>query len=446
MGDTSKKKTSLPEHILQYSWNCLSPKTELYAISGEKVIILFPGVWNFEEGPDFLSAKLSIDGKIVLGDIEVHRYLQDWVKHGHSKDLRYSNVILHVLGDLSKGCLDAENIIPSILTLVLPEELTKSDISKIYQKYPYGYCASMFANFSNEELLNFFNKAGLKRFYEKSSAFTKEILEIGANKTFLKYFFDSCGYKNNRREFLDLFNRFCSYDIDLLSVEELISILWGESGLLPDSVDENLSSEMKEFIGHNWEIWWKLRKCRDDIINWKLSGVRPLNTPCRRLAAIAVFISKYGFASFEFILNKLYEIEHVEEWKSLLNILICKDEIWDKYSTPSHLLNKSSAVLGRGRALDILVNVVLPLLHAYSDINNIEVLKQKAIKIWNSIPSLQLNIVLKICAQRWLIPEERAKKVFSSAASQQGAIYIHRKYCEQKQMDCIKCLFAKIKS
>ncbi len=68
-----------------------------YSLSGQQVQIIFPGRWSPAEGPDFQEAILNIDGTRIQGDIEVHRTLDEWFRHGHHLDSRYHNVILHIL-------------------------------------------------------------------------------------------------------------------------------------------------------------------------------------------------------------------------------------------------------------------------------------------------------------------------------------------------------------
>ncbi len=428
------------EIVLQNSWNCISPKTKFHTIHGDEVIVLFSGIWNFEEGPDFKSAKISIGNNILTGDIEIHRYPDDWISHGHHNDERYVDVILHVVGAPAKSDLFKNDKMPDVPTVVLPNKFIQIPVPGKTEIYPYGYCASKFSKFSDETLHTFFEDAGIKRFLEKVSIITPEILKGGVETSFLKFFFDSCGYKKNRQEFIELFNRFIEYDIDSFSIKEAVAVIWGESGLLPDQVSPDLSAEMKVFVEGIWLNWWKIREGTRDKINWHLSGVRPLNNPYRRIAAISVFISKFGTKPLAKLLEEFNEVTDIScAWKKFKELLVCRDDLWDHYSEPSHTLSKSAAVLGEARGLDIMVNVLLPFIYAYSEIHFLDEIKEKALFSWKCLPACQSNIVLKVCAHRWLIPHERARLVFNSSASQQGAMFIYKRFCEAGQMNCTKC-------
>jgi hypothetical protein len=64
---------------------------------GRKLEIRSTGAWNLLGGPDFRGARVVIDGRETIGDIEVHFHAADWRAHGHAADRAYDNVALHVV-------------------------------------------------------------------------------------------------------------------------------------------------------------------------------------------------------------------------------------------------------------------------------------------------------------------------------------------------------------
>jgi hypothetical protein len=64
---------------------------------GSALRVRSPGQWNRGAGPDFKDAVIEIGGEVQVGDVELHIYREDWVRHGHSSDPAYNNVILHVV-------------------------------------------------------------------------------------------------------------------------------------------------------------------------------------------------------------------------------------------------------------------------------------------------------------------------------------------------------------
>lgn len=92
------------------------PSRVLNVKSGKRLQVLSPGTRNLHEGPDFLDAALLLNGSVVIGDIEYHRYASEWKSHGHGSDTRYLNVVLHVVSH------DDTNLSESFETLVIHED------------------------------------------------------------------------------------------------------------------------------------------------------------------------------------------------------------------------------------------------------------------------------------------------------------------------------------
>ncbi|MCK4755186.1 MAG: DUF2851 family protein, partial [Calditrichia bacterium] len=55
------------------------------------------GKLNLFEGPDYQGAEFELDGKVYYGDVEIHRYTNEWYHHHHHLDRRYNSVRLHLV-------------------------------------------------------------------------------------------------------------------------------------------------------------------------------------------------------------------------------------------------------------------------------------------------------------------------------------------------------------
>ena len=74
----------LNEQLLQYIWqHQYFNHSELKTIGGEPVVVLHPGSWNFNQGPDFYHARLDIGDTVWAGTVELHMRTSDWLRHGH---------------------------------------------------------------------------------------------------------------------------------------------------------------------------------------------------------------------------------------------------------------------------------------------------------------------------------------------------------------------------
>lgn len=86
------------EKLLQKIWLLgLFERRAARLTDGRTLEVLAPGRWNLLGGPDFLGARVRIAGREVTGDVEVHFHAADWQRHGHDDDAAYDEVVLHVV-------------------------------------------------------------------------------------------------------------------------------------------------------------------------------------------------------------------------------------------------------------------------------------------------------------------------------------------------------------
>ena len=93
----------------------------LQTACGQDLRILSPGILNRDSGPDFFGARIELEGQVWSGNIEIHVRASDWLRHGHTTDKAFSNVILHVVCVHDCSIYDDHgNVIP---VLVLTNDL-----------------------------------------------------------------------------------------------------------------------------------------------------------------------------------------------------------------------------------------------------------------------------------------------------------------------------------
>lgn len=108
------------ESLIQWIWQELQfDCSSLTTRCGKSLRILDPGKLNHGAGPDFLSARLVIDGLEWHGSVEIHHKAADWYAHGHHKDKEFNSVVLHVAweGDHHQEAVTCEGHTPFSLTL-----------------------------------------------------------------------------------------------------------------------------------------------------------------------------------------------------------------------------------------------------------------------------------------------------------------------------------------
>lgn len=88
----------IPELLVQKIWLRGDYRKEaLKTDCGQRLKVIRPGKWNRLGGPDFTGAEIELDGKRILGDVEIHFYARDWTAHQHDVNSAFDGVVLHVV-------------------------------------------------------------------------------------------------------------------------------------------------------------------------------------------------------------------------------------------------------------------------------------------------------------------------------------------------------------
>jgi len=200
---------TIPEQVLQQIWHEQNYVDEgLRTASGETLEVEFPGVWNHQEGPDFLNARMKLNEKPLLGDVEIHFYDRDWVNHGHNQDPEFNRVVLHVvLFPPKKEPILTQNG-NTIETLVfLP--LLETDLEQYLLDYRLTRLertgemplVDMLAPLGPDEFLHHFEDAAKQRWDAKVEAHTHRLAECDWEEACHQVLLESLGGKRNRAVF-----------------------------------------------------------------------------------------------------------------------------------------------------------------------------------------------------------------------------------------------------
>jgi hypothetical protein len=205
--------------------------------------------------------------------------------------------------------------------------------------------------------------------------------------------------------------------------EERLANLFGLSGFLPDESVSRLRAEPRDWLRRLWEIWWKARAPLDYALlprsHWKLAGLRPLNRPERRLAALSQVVP--------LIPDLLAALRAAEAGRFAQKLLSIRDPFWEQHATLTGApLSSPCRLLGEERVHDILINVFWPMV-ALED----PAAAEKALRALTAAS----NGAARIATQRLFIAALTRKQA-GEALVQQGLLQVFRDYC---QADCSKC-------
>ena len=162
--------------------------------------------------------------------------------------------------------------------------------------------------------------------------------------------------------------------------------------------------------------------------DWHFFKVRPANHPIRRLAAMSHLLLRYRksglLAGLEAIFKAITVNEAVRKLEKAL--IVAAEGYWERYlDFRIPVRGTAPARLGKERAADIIVNVVLPFMFARG--------LEKSMEIYQNYRTPLENTLVKHMRKQLGI----SKQLVASARRQQGLIHIYKTLCSQGK--CGKC-------
>lgn len=442
--------------------------SDLKTVTGDKVIVNDFGVRNFDSGPDYSNAFVTIGDKKLQGDIEIHRDFNSWKMHKHTKDRNYNSVILQVvLWNEGIGNIPIVKRKREVHTVILSEFLT-IPISEIWReiisnprlkfKIP---CSEHIDLISSETIKTFLGRLSLDRLNLKVNRMKERIEELifeenGNTKTesfvsknkywnqiFYEFLFEALGYSKNKEPMLKLSRNlkleYLSKVVD--SSKQLIkiqSLLFGFSGFL---------NEVRSKSGYEAELktlWLSstIQKSKIGTMNkseWKFFRLRPPNFPTIRLAYGAQIISRILLSDLfkEIILSfsdSVFNLRKTE--KSLFNLLRpAEDSYWSHNYRFGKSTSKKMVLLGKNRMDELITNVIVPFVYFYAKMFEKDSVKSNVIEFYTGHKINSANSISKAIRNELLFPKGIS---INTSAIEQAAIQLYNFYCSRGKCDQCK--------
>jgi len=445
-------KNRLSENQIIKVWqHQLLDRTRLFAEEGEPVEIIYPGRVNDDRGADFRDAVIATSKGIIRGDIEVHVRSSDWQAHRHQQDVIYNRVILHVVmwhNSTKATTLQNGERVP---TLALHKHL-KTPISQEQNlasspttlSIP---CLKTAKRLTTDTAAGFLSKAGEKRFLAKAASFRGDLAQIEAGQCLYQGIMGALGYSKNKLPFLELARRLPLKILESIAQDKISdgkflalqqALLLGTAGLLPSQCqDKHRENRLDTKWIDKLEGLWASSHYTEAMSSnvWHLFKVRPSNSPILRLVAMSHLLLRYRARGIlKEIINMVMEVPISRGAYKLESGLLVIDDGYraSHFDFGTGIRIKSPTFLGRERAADITVNVLLPFAFAYSQFTSQPDLGGKALDLYHYYPKLAINSVGKhMIAQLGL-----NSGLVNSARQQQGLIHIYNTLCTQGKCNC----------
>ena len=286
------------EQLLHYTWkHKLYPLKELTTSDGQRVEIVDPGLHNRNAGPDFFNAKIRIGSTMWVGNVEIHDKSSDWYQHGHDKDSRYDNVVLHVAAELDTEVMKSNGEYVPQLQLSVPDDvLTHYDELQKTDEYP--PCYKVIPDLSALIIHSWMAALQTERLEQKTEAIRKraELCNGSWEDAYFVTLARNYGFGINGEVFEQWaynipLNAVAHHRDDLFQIE---AIFMGQAGLLEldsipeyyqkDALNDGYFAKLRneyQYLAHKFSMK------PIDFKLWRFLRLRPQNFPHIRISQLA---------------------------------------------------------------------------------------------------------------------------------------------------------------
>jgi len=422
---------------------------------GRTVEIIQPGFWNHGAGPDFTRAvvrftEVAVDRRatvspndLTIGNVEVHLRPGDWNAHGHHADPAYDDTILHVVweakGDKAFFAATASfRRVPQIVLrsqLVAPwPELQPLCASLLHHPLPAsapGRCSPLLGHLPAAQVVAILRAAGQFRLQQKARRWYWRRRLTNPEQALYEALAEALGFHANQIPMRLVAQRLPWKKLRGLDPAARLAHLFGLAGFLPNESVARLRTEPRAWLRELWEIWWKARGALDYALlpksQWRLAGLRPLNRPERRLAALAQIVPRLP--------DLLAALKRHDAERFGQILLANRDPFWEKHATlTGEPMRAPCRLIGAERIEDILINVFWPM---------VSLDEPEAAQLGLREMRAASNSAARVASQRMLLSALTPKQA-REALVQQGLLQIFRDYCQTDCSQCRNCTFPEL--
>jgi hypothetical protein len=309
-------------------------------------------------------------------------------------------------------------------------------------------CQHLLQHCSVDQLLTGLDLAGDCRFSARAASYQRDFWENDAGQCLYAGFLEALGYTKNKVPFRRLayyapLQTLESAFINLQPANTLLglqSFLLGSAGLLPSQRAIFYPAENEvQSLEAAWSSLrsWSGLSGRD----WDLFKVRPGNYPVRRIAALSYCLWRYRQEGWLAAwLERVRKAPLRRGWRYLeAALMVAVEGYWASHFDfgPAGKVN-NIVLLGRQRAGEIAVNVLLPFTFAWGQRNGDSALTARSLALYRDYRRLEINSI------EWHMRRQLGlnSAQIISARQQQGLLHIYKTFCSQGK--CTECLLSEI--
>jgi hypothetical protein len=421
--------------------------TGMKSIDGRTIRVLKPGVWNHNEGPDFMHAEIEIDGKLHVGDVEIHVRSSEWYAHKHHLNSRYNRVILHAVffdDDFNLRTRLQNNKRVPTLELLKWIAVDTGDLHSDTQGETAadGLCRVTGKQLNIEVLKGVFESLGRERFLEKTESMRLLRTRLDFEQLLYEGIMEALGYERNSKALRELAQHVPFTDLDQKSEREIQATLFGVAGLLPSQREKPLPPEVTDDPSVvALEALWRGSAYaelppRMTEARWSFTA-RPLNHPTRRIAAMSQLIHRSRGSLMMYFLPTCEKAATVDTRKLLRAIekdlcerlMIEPVDYWKKHANFGTGGTRNAVLIGKSRAIDIIVNKILPIAYIWAIEADSQKLQDGILRLYSIGSKSTGNQIIRKIDKQIFTEEQQMRLLKPTAKIEQGIIRLHKNYC-----------------
>lgn len=416
------------------------PRSALVTRQGVPLRVLHPGRPGRGAGPDFRHALLETpSGAVLRGDIEMHTLASSFRAHGHHRDPRYDRVILHVVfqDDLGEDTsLASGRRAPVVALAPWVDGRSRELAAELAQPAPWQEpCQGAGARLGEAALSSVLEELGERRLSAKRARLRAALAAAGPEQALYEGLLRALGYGGNEETMLLLARRLPWRELreNLLRAAPALrqataeALLLGTAALLPSQRGHEGPLPTHPTLLER--LWRECRRASPASARWRLWGTRPQNHPARRLAGAATLLTRHAqdlLAPLRGLLAtpRLSVAALLSPWTVTAQGYWCHH--FDLSAGPCQL---PTALIGRGRALEMAVNVVLPLATLLAEARRDGEAALRAQELLARLPRAGPYGATRFLEEALRSSEGRALRL--NARRQQGLLHLYHAYCTQ---------------
>lgn len=414
----------MDEQLLHHIWKFQKfDCQQLTLTDGTPMHVFHTGVHNHDSGPDFEGARIKINDLEWVGHVEIHIKSSDWMRHQHQHDPAYENVVLHVVWKHDRPIVVNNEVLPTLELQHLVNPLLLNKYSKQLSSPKTIPCANQLYSVSAITKTGMMHRTLVERIEEKAQNIADEINTTSGDWEHITYvtLATHFGFGTNNHAFNHLVSQL-PYRIlkkVLHDLRQTEAILFGMAGFLngplKDPYHQDLAKEFN-FLTKKHQLPEPLK-----TVQWKFGKLRPANFPTLRIAQLASLLHQTS-RLFSFL------IETVDMDVLRKSLQPTPSKYWQTHYSFGFKRTNRAKRMGRISIETLLINVISPLLAAYSHYRGETQYMDRAILLLESLKAENNRITRK-----WEKLNMKPQNAFDS----QALIQLFKKYCQHKR--CIHC-------